>query len=695
MTNALRMPRLQAIKISALVMLALLNACGGGGSDPATPSVANKGTLQPVGSAEAFLAQVKAVLAQGVGPRVVTFAPVPVAGGPTASALPGAPAPAFSTTTRQEAAVDEDDFVKTDGRTIYTFKRRVDDGTSNLPILRTSLDDVQVHRRADDGSLSLVQTAALTPANDFDVLQGMHLVPTAKRWVGLRRGNSVSGLPCPPNTACPAVAVIGPATTTLDLMDVSADGSLGIGAPSRVQAQLQGDLVASRLVGNTLVLVTTHRPSLPLLSLPASAERNAAVQAVTAEQVLPTVRVAQGAGVGTALSLVPSAPLVSGTDCFTSPGQGATELALTTITSVDLSKPGWAATSRCFLGGSEAIYMATDNVYLATAQWAQPTQDAQGRWVFPADALTTDIHQFGVSGASITYKASGSVLGHLGWDRDRSSYRMSEHQGDLRVLSFTGSSGWFTANDVGSGRAASPATLTVLRAAPGSNVLQRLATLPNAQRPAPIGLPNEQVFAVRFVADQAYVVTFRQTDPLYVLDLRNPADPQQVGELKVTGFSNDLFPLFSGTQPTGLLLGVGREADSQGFVQGVKVSLLDVSVPSAPTLVDSLTLGGRGSFTAVDFSPRGISLFTQGPITRIGLPASLLTGDVSMSGLPAVFTALQRLSVDTQAKTLRLLPAAGALGDGAGYVDLSRHRSVHIGEHVYWATESDLRGFAW
>jgi Beta propeller domain len=696
MSHASQTLRAQARMLASMALLSLLSACGGSGADAPPANVANKGTLQPMGSDDALVAQVKAMLASGAQ-RVVSVNAETLAAGtnPTAATIGGttsAAAPAFSTTTRQEAAVDEDDFVKTDGRSIYTFKRRALESSVAGPAPASPANDVQVHRRASDGSVALVQTAALTKADDHEALQGMHLAPDAKRWVALRRGNSFSASPCPPNAACLAVAVSGPATTTMDLLSVSDDGSLGAAASSRVQAQWQGDLVASRLIGNTLYVVSTHRPLLAAYFLGTPSERDAAIQAVTAAQVLPLLRVVQGSAVGTPLRSMSAAPLVTSADCFASPGQGATDVAVTTITAVDLSKPGFAATSRCFLGGSEAIYMAAANVYLATAQWIQPTQDAQGRWVFPADALTTDIHQFGLSGSTITYKASGSVVGHLGWDRDRTSYRLSEHQGDLRVLSFTGSSGWFNASDAASARTASPATLTVLRAAPGSNVLQRLATLPNPQRPAPIGLPNEQVYAVRFMGDQAYVVTFRRIDPLYVLDLRNPADPQQVGELKVTGFTNDLFPLFNGTQPTGLLLGVGREANEQGVVQGVKVSLFDVSTPSAPRLADSLTFNNSVPYTALDFSPRGISLFTQGAITRVGLPSIQIGGP---AGTASVTTVLQRLAVDTQNKTVRLLPAGGASASIDGYMDLTRHRSVHIGEHVYWATDTELLGFAW
>ncbi|RJR28970.1 hypothetical protein C4564_04045 [Candidatus Microgenomates bacterium] len=90
---------------------------------------------------------------------------------------------------------------------------------------------------------------------------------------------------------------------------------------------------------------------------------------------------------------------------------------------------------------------------------------------------------------------------------------------------------------------------------------------------------GERVYSARFVGDRGYVVTFRQTDPFYVLDLANPNSPQLTGELKIPGFSSYLHPLSDS-----LILGVGRE-DSN-----VKISLFDVSNPKNPIEASKYTL---------------------------------------------------------------------------------------------------------
>jgi hypothetical protein len=88
---------------------------------------------------------------------------------------------------------------------------------------------------------------------------------------------------------------------------------------------------------------------------------------------------------------------------------------------------------------------------------------------------------------------------------------------------------------------------------------------------------GQRIYAVRFDAGVGYVVTFRQTDPLYTLDLRDAAHPRVTGSLEINGYSAYLHPLGNGR-----LIGVGQAADANGRIQGTQVSLFDVSDPSSP-----------------------------------------------------------------------------------------------------------------
>ncbi|MCB1258568.1 MAG: beta-propeller domain-containing protein, partial [Microthrixaceae bacterium] len=97
--------------------------------------------------------------------------------------------------------------------------------------------------------------------------------------------------------------------------------------------------------------------------------------------------------------------------------------------------------------------------------------------------------------------------------------------------------------------------------------------------------PGETVRSSRFIGPMAYVVTFRQTDPLFAIDVSDPSSPKVLGELKIPGFSEYLHPVGDG-----LLLGVGRDVDPVSLIDnGLKLSLFDVSNPKAPVEVDTWT----------------------------------------------------------------------------------------------------------
>ena len=106
--------------------------------------------------------------------------------------------------------------------------------------------------------------------------------------------------------------------------------------------------------------------------------------------------------------------------------------------------------------------------------------------------------------------------------------------------------------------------------------------------------PGERIYAVRYMGDTGYVVTFRQTDPLYTLDLSDPRAPRVAGELKVPGYSAYLHPLGDG-----LLLGVGQDATDDGRTNGVQLSLFDVTDLSRPARLDQHGIG-TNSYSEVE-----------------------------------------------------------------------------------------------
>lgn len=156
----------------------------------------------------------------------------------------------------------------------------------------------------------------------------------------------------------------------------------------------------------------------------------------------------------------------------------------------------------------------------------------------------TIIHKIEINEGDISYKAKGEAPGTV-----LNQFSMDEHEGNLRIATTTG--GW---------RVNNLNHLFVL-----DEDLDIIGSVEDLAK-------DERIYSVRFIGDKAYMVTFRQVDPLFVIDLSNPNKPEVLGFLKVTGFSSYLHPYDENH-----IIGIGKEATEQGRVQGVKIALFDIS----------------------------------------------------------------------------------------------------------------------
>lgn len=663
-------PRWVATLISLTWMTAALVACGGGGggSPPQQPAdgTRSEGALAASQPGE-LLAYMKGKLAERQAQRQATPDVLFITGIATTAAAPtaGDNTGARSGTVVQEAGVDEDDTIKTDGNVFWTLAAP---GSLELGKPGATL---QAWRRAVDGSVAAAGSLPVTVADGAAaVARGLLWAAAPQRAAVI--GESQTFLPwdCRAEvciTLLPFPTAVAP-TVHVDLVNTANPSS-----PALLERwAIDGRLVGSRLIGNRLFLVTQHAPQLAVDALPASAtqaDRDALIARLTVADVLPGLRINGGA----------RQPLVAETDCWVQPKNASPGIEITAFTVVDLSGPAPTRTTRCYAGGSEAMYLSTSGLYVATTRYAYT---AAGTSIARLPSgMTTDIHKFAVDGGTLAYRGSGEVPGHLGWDVQRKSYRMGEWNGDLRVLTYTDVFGWGTS--AAPGVEPSPARLTILRERASDRTLQPVGTLPNAQRPAPLGKPREQVYAVRFIGNRGYVVTFQRTDPLYVLDLSDPADPKTVGELEVSGFSDYLFPITES-----LLLGVGHDADARGQITGVKVALIDLSDPTRPRQAASRTWGGPPSQSGLDVSRHGIDILAVGARTRVALPLSLRADYQSEAT-----QGLQRIEIDHAARTMDttrpLIPAA------AGGASLHADRSVQVDGRVYYYSGGRLTAHGW
>jgi hypothetical protein len=198
---------------------------------------------------------------------------------------------------------------------------------------------------------------------------------------------------------------------------------------------------------------------------------------------------------------------------------------------------------------------------------------------------------------------SGHVDGSL-----LNQFAMDEHDGNLRVATTTGQP-WVE------GAGESESHVAVL--APRDGALTEVGQASGLGK-------GETIRSVRFLGDVGYVVTFEQTDPLYTVDLSDPAAPQVTGELKIPGYSAYLHPVGDGR-----LVGVGQDATDEGVTTGMQVSLFDVSNPAAPTQVTKTTLPSSSS--SAEWDHRAFLWWAQDGL--LALPLSLYDGRTSFEGL--------------------------------------------------------------
>ena len=241
-------------------------------------------------------------------------------------------------------------------------------------------------------------------------------------------------------------------------------------------------------------------------------------------------------------------------------------LGMLTVLTIDLSKGLDPVDSVAVMTDGRIVYASPTSLYVSTENWASrpdPSTPTQA-----PSTVTTTIHKFDISDPTKTvYLGSGSVQGYL-----LNQWSLSDFQGVLRVVSTDAPAWW------GSAGTDTQSFLTTFQQGTGGLV--------QAGRVGGLG-QGEKVYAVRFIGNAGYVVTFKQVDPLYTLDLSDPAHPQVLGELTIPGYSAYLHPIGDN-----LLLGIGQDVDpTTNEPTGTQVSLFDVSDLKHPTRLYHSSLG--------------------------------------------------------------------------------------------------------
>jgi uncharacterized secreted protein with C-terminal beta-propeller domain len=595
--------------ISAFVLFNI-SACGGDSEDPQSPVVVE--VPPQVNQAKVFngpLNQTNASQAQQFIKNGIYANSIAAVNADDAVSSPalgnessGASSNRFSQTNTVEQGVDESDRLKYDGTHMYVAQ------TSTYYLSEPVQPNVRVLKRNDDFTLTALPSISSSLA--FERIDGIYL-----------HNNTLAMLGASINYYPIDIVSIGPSAPVDQKVSISIfDVTNPEQSVESLALELDGVLLATRRIGDNLYIISAYTPSLANLSIGAStdAAKLSNFKAITQTpiaQLMPQ-RYQDGQ----------QSPLNNPEDCYI-PAQATEQdgyAQFLNVTRVNLASPTQLQ-SVCLMAIADTLYMSTSTLYLAA------NVNNQDSLFHKIDLQTLD------------YAASGSVQGQLGW-RGNPLFRMHENSGLLRVVT----SDYSQSEPVH--------RLSVLEQQ--GNSLSAIATLPNAQAPELIGKPGEDIYAVRFIDDKAYIVTFQNIDPLYVINLSDNTNPYIEGELEIPGFSSYIHPL-----DNGYLIGIGQQVTLNqlpqiGFappmppqLSGMKISLFDVRDPANPLELTSLVT--PNAYTPVEFDYKTLSVLNTNGQYQFALPVERW-GDVGTDLSPAGYNSLMMLETDTTANMPQL-----------------------------------------
>lgn len=351
---------------------------------------------------------------------------------------------------------------------------------------------------------------------------------------------------------------------------------------------------------------------------------------------------------------------------------GTMEGSYSIVSAIDLADPAENELStEGFLGGSQQLYMTKESLYLTAAAYVpmeeQESGDSLSMDIWIPQLANTEIFKFALSGTDVSFIASSEVKGNL-----LNQFSMDEYNGFFRIATTEGLA-WDEASP-------SKNHLFIL-----DGGMKQVGSVEDLAK-------GERIYSARFMGDKAYMVTFKETDPLFVIDVSVPSSPEVLGELKIPGFSNYLHPLGDDH-----LIGFGsdtnlvstKEGDARVVTGGMKISLFDVSDFQNPVERDTEIIGGQGTSSALQYDHK--ALFTHRERNLFGFPVSVYSetnGEyIEFEGEGAMVYTITPEGIEQTANLIR--------ESSAQYEDwnTSIQRLIYIGDSLFTIANGEIKSY--
>lgn len=250
-----------------------------------------------------------------------------------------------------------------------------------------------------------------------------------------------------------------------------------------------------------------------------------------------------------------------------------------------------------YLGAGEEIYASKENLYVTKTKYDYERKNKT--------SITTEIYKFNLNNANCTFAKAGDVPGSV-----LNQFSMDECNGYFRIAT-TDSTSWNSESNTNN--------LYVLN--------ENLETIGKIEGLA----KGERIYSVRFMGNRAYMVTFVETDPLFVIDLSNPTTPTVLGELKIPGYSKYLHP-YDETH----LIGIGEDTEVVNYgygdrvvTNGMKMAMFDVTDPNNPKELYNVKIGEKGTYSELLYNHKALLFSKEKNI--IAFPISITENDYKVT----------------------------------------------------------------
>ena len=250
-----------------------------------------------------------------------------------------------------------------------------------------------------------------------------------------------------------------------------------------------------------------------------------------------------------------------------------------------------------YLGAGEEIYASKENLYVTKTKYDYERKNKT--------SITTEIYKFNLNNANCTFAKAGDVPGSV-----LNQFSMDECNGYFRIAT-TDSTSWNSESNTNN--------LYVLN--------ENLETIGKIEGLA----KGERIYSVRFMGNRAYMVTFVETDPLFVIELSNPTTPTVLGELKIPGYSKYLHP-YDETH----LIGIGEDTEVVNYgygdrvvTNGMKMAMFDVTDPNNPKELYNVKIGEKGTYSELLYNHKALLFSKEKNI--IAFPISITENDYKVT----------------------------------------------------------------